>query len=118
MVPVPVGIVLAAALRYFASRGRVATDLPMMIGLTVLLSFIGAALAPANLLTIAATVVTLIRVGFWVGRKVDLCPIEAAIVNATHATHAGQGGTGGVANLTATERMELMPLGRIYSIFS
>ena len=44
-----------------------------------------AALAPANLVTIAATVVTLIGVGFWVGRKVDLYPIEAAIVNATHA---------------------------------
>ena len=69
-----------------------------------------AALAPANLITIAATVVTLIGVGFWVGRKVNLYPIEAAIVN---ATHAGQGGTGGVAILTAAERMELMPFAQI-----
>lgn len=68
------------------------------------------ALAPANLLTIAATVVTLVGVGFWVGRKVRLHPIEAAIVN---ATHAGQGGTGGVAILTAAERMELMPFAQI-----
>ena len=68
------------------------------------------ALAPANLLTIAATVVTLVGVGFWVGRKVNLYPIEAAIVN---ATHAGQGGTGGVAILTAAERMELMPFAQI-----
>ena len=69
-----------------------------------------AALAPANLMTILATVVTLIGVGFWVGRKVNLYPIEAALVN---ATHAGQGGTGGVAILTAAERMELMPFAQI-----
>ncbi|MHB8815116.1 MAG: 2-hydroxycarboxylate transporter family protein [Steroidobacteraceae bacterium] len=69
-----------------------------------------AALAPADLITIAATVVTLIAVGFWVGRKVNLYPIEAAIVN---ATHAGQGGTGGVAILTAAERMQLMPFAQI-----
>ena len=68
------------------------------------------ALAPANLVTIAATVLTLVGVGFWVGRKVNLYPIEAAIVN---ATHAGQGGTGGVAILTAAERMELMPFAQI-----
>lgn len=69
-----------------------------------------AALAPADLITIAATVVTLIGVGFWVGRKVNLYPIEAALVN---ATHAGQGGTGGVAILTAAERMQLMPFAQI-----
>jgi malate:Na+ symporter len=69
-----------------------------------------AALAPPDLITIAATVVTLIGVGFWVGRKVNLYPIEAALVN---ATHAGQGGTGGVAILTAAERMQLMPFAQI-----
>jgi len=69
-----------------------------------------AALAPADLITIAATVVTLVAVGFWVGQKVNLYPIEAAIVN---ATHAGQGGTGGVAILTAAERMQLMPFAQI-----
>jgi len=69
-----------------------------------------AALAPADLITIAATVVTLIGVGFWVGRRVNLYPIEAALVN---ATHAGQGGTGGVAILTAAERMQLMPFAQI-----
>lgn len=69
-----------------------------------------AALAPANLITIAATVTTIIAGGFFVGRMVDLYPIEAAIVN---ATHAGQGGTGGVAILTAAERMQLMPFAQI-----
>lgn len=69
-----------------------------------------AALAPADLITIAVTVVTLVGVGFWVGRKVNLYPVEAALVN---ATHAGQGGTGGVAILTAAERMQLMPFAQI-----
>jgi Na+/citrate or Na+/malate symporter len=69
-----------------------------------------AALAPANLVTIAVTVVTVIGTGFVVGRKVNLYPIEAALVN---ATHAGQGGTGGVAILTAAERMRLMPFAQI-----
>ena len=69
-----------------------------------------AALAPANLITILTAVVTLIGVGFWVGLKVNLYPIEAAIVN---ATHAGQGGTGGVAILTAADRMQLMPFAQI-----
>ena len=69
-----------------------------------------AALAPANLITIAATVTTVIGGGFFIGRKVNLYPIEAAIVN---ATHAGQGGTGGVAILTAAERMQLMPFAQI-----
>jgi len=69
-----------------------------------------AALAPADLITIAATVVTLVAVGFWVGRWVKLYPIEAALVN---ATHAGQGGTGGVAILSAAERMQLMPFAQI-----
>jgi Na+/citrate or Na+/malate symporter len=69
-----------------------------------------AALAPANLITIAATVTTVIAAGFFVGRMVNLYPIEAAIVN---ATHAGQGGTGGVAILTAADRMQLMPFAQI-----
>jgi len=69
-----------------------------------------AALAPANLITIVATVVTLIGTGFFVGRLVKLYPIDAAIVN---ACHSGQGGTGAVAILTASNRMQLMPFAQI-----
>src|SRR5579883_2879422 len=39
-VPVPVAVALAGVLWFFVSRGAVAADLPMMIGLTMLLSFI------------------------------------------------------------------------------
>ena len=41
-----------------------------------------AALHPANLVTIVATVVTLMTTGWFVGKWVKLYPIEAAIVNA------------------------------------
>jgi malate:Na+ symporter len=69
-----------------------------------------AALAPANLITIVVTVVTLIGTGFLVARRVGLYPIDAAIVN---ACHCGQGGTGAVAILTAANRMQLMPFAQI-----
>jgi malate:Na+ symporter len=69
-----------------------------------------ATLRPAVLITIVATVATIMGVGFVVGRWVRLYPIEAAIVN---ACHSGQGGTGDVAILTAANRMELMPFAQI-----
>ncbi|MBX3737577.1 MAG: 2-hydroxycarboxylate transporter family protein [Candidatus Didemnitutus sp.] len=64
----------------------------------------------ANLVTIVATVATLMTTGWIVGRWVKLYPLEAAIVN---ACHSGQGGTGDVAILTAANRMQLMPFAQI-----
>jgi CCS family citrate carrier protein len=85
-----------------------------------LLFAIGVALTPwdklmealhfANLVTIIATVVTLMTTGFVVSRWAKLYPIEAAIVN---ACHSGQGGTGDVAILTAANRMQMMPFAQI-----
>jgi CCS family citrate carrier protein len=69
-----------------------------------------AAFAPRNLLTIIATVVTLVTTGFFVGRWIRLFPIDTAIVI---ACRAGQGGTGDVAILTAANRMQLMPFAQI-----
>jgi malate:Na+ symporter len=69
-----------------------------------------AAFAPRNLLTIVATVLTLVVTGFFVGRWVRLFPIDTAIVV---ACRAGQGGTGDVAILTAANRMQLMPFAQI-----
>jgi Na+/citrate or Na+/malate symporter len=91
------------------------------VGVTYPLLFaIGVALTPwqtlmaaftlPKLITIVATVATLIGTGFIVGRWVNLYPIDAAIVN---ACHSGQGGTGDVAILTAANRMQLMPFAQI-----
>ncbi|MCW2236865.1 2-hydroxycarboxylate transporter family protein [Azospirillum canadense] len=62
------------------------------------------------MVTIVATVATLMGTGFLVGRKLGMYPIESAIVN---ACHSGQGGTGDVAILTAANRMQLMPFAQI-----
>jgi CCS family citrate carrier protein len=63
-----------------------------------------------NLITIFATVATLMATGAFVGRLLGMYPIEAAIIN---ACHSGQGGTGDVAILTAANRMQLMPFAQI-----
>ena len=69
-----------------------------------------AAFTVTNLITIIATVTTLMGTGFVVGRLLGMYPIETAIVN---ACHSGQGGTGDVAILTAANRMALMPFAQI-----
>lgn len=69
-----------------------------------------AALAWKNLVTIVATVASLMATGFVAGRWVKLYPIEAAIVN---ACHSGQGSSGDVAILTAANRLQLMPFAQI-----
>lgn len=69
-----------------------------------------AAFALRNLLTIVATVATLVTTGFFVGKWIKLYPIDTAIVI---ACRAGQGGTGDVAILTAANRMQLMPFAQI-----
>ena len=71
---------------------------------------LAAAFNAPTVITIAATVATLVGAGFLVARFVGMYPIEAAIVN---ATHSGQGGTGDVAILTAADRMALMPFAQI-----
>jgi CCS family citrate carrier protein len=62
------------------------------------------------LITIVVTVVTLVATGFFMGRRLNMYPIECAIVN---ACHSGQGGTGDIAILTAANRMVLMPFAQI-----
>jgi CCS family citrate carrier protein len=69
-----------------------------------------AAFHPANIITIVATVASLMATGFVVGRWLKMYPIETAIIN---ATHSGQGGTGDVAILTAANRMVLMPFAQV-----
>ena len=69
-----------------------------------------AAFTLPTLLTIIATVATLMATGFFIARWMKMYPIETAIIN---ACHSGQGGTGDVAILTAADRMQLMPFAQI-----
>jgi malate:Na+ symporter len=93
----------------------------VQVGMTYPLLFaIGVSLTPwdklmaaftvVTLVTIVATVFTLMAVGALIGRLMSMYPIETAIVN---ACHSGQGGTGDVAILTAANRMQLMPFAQI-----
>ena len=85
-----------------------------------LLFAIGVALTPWDklvaaftlpyVITIVATVVSIITTGFLVGGWMKMYPIDTAIVT---ACHSGQGGTGDVAILTAGNRMQLMPFAQI-----
>jgi len=63
-----------------------------------------------NIVTAVSTVHTLTLTGFLVARRVGMCPVEVAIVDATHSR---LGGTGEVAILIAAKRMELMSLVQI-----
>lgn len=64
----------------------------------------------AEIVTILATVVTLVATGFLVGRLVDIFPVESGIVAACRAS---QGGTGDVAILSACDRMSMMPFAQV-----
>ncbi|WP_244179223.1 2-hydroxycarboxylate transporter family protein [Paraburkholderia aspalathi] len=63
-----------------------------------------------TLVTIVATVATLMATAFVIGRRMNMYPIDAAIVV---GTHSGMGGTGDVAILTSANRMRLMPFAQI-----
>ena len=65
---------------------------------------------PAEIITIAGTVVTLVITGFFVGRLVNIYPVEAGIVASCRAS---QGGTGDVAILSACDRMNMMPFAQV-----
>ncbi|MDB5679516.1 2-hydroxycarboxylate transporter family protein [Sphingomonas bacterium] len=63
-----------------------------------------------EIITILATVTTLVATGFVTGRFVNIYPIEAGIVAACRAS---QGGTGDVAILSASNRMMMMPFAQV-----
>lgn len=63
-----------------------------------------------EIITILATVTTLVATGFFCGRLANIHPIESGIVTACRAS---QGGTGDVAILSASNRMALMPFAQV-----
>lgn len=53
--------------------------------------------------------------GFFIGKYLNMYPIESAIVT---GCHSGLGGTGDVAILSASNRMELMPFAQISTVMA
>ena len=99
--------------RFMYSFFATAVTYPLMFAISVAMTPWGEIVTAfhwANILTAVVTVLTLVVTGFFVGRLMDMHPVEAAMVN---ATHSGLGGTGDVAILTAGNRMELMPFAQI-----
>jgi len=68
------------------------------------------AITPAYILTCISAVVAMAASGFYIGRFINMYPVEAGMVT---ACHSGMGGTGDVAILTAGNRMMLMPFAQI-----
>jgi malate:Na+ symporter len=67
-------------------------------------------ITPAYVLTVLATVIGMISSGFFVGKLMNMYPVESACVT---CCHSGLGGTGDVAILSSCGRMELMPFSQI-----
>ncbi len=65
---------------------------------------------PGYIMICTATVLTMTLSGFFVGKWLNMYPVEAAIVT---ACHSGLGGTGDVAILGAADRMGLMAFAQI-----
>jgi malate:Na+ symporter len=92
---------------------RVAVTYPLLFAIGVAKTPWEKLVAAFNLpeiLTIVATVGSLVGTGFLVGRLVNIYPVEAGIVAACRAS---QGGTGDVAILSASERMNMMPFAQV-----
>jgi malate:Na+ symporter len=86
---------------------------PLLVGLGVLVTpwkDVVAAVTPGYIAICASVVLAMITSGFFVGKFMNMYPVEAAIVT---GCHSGLGGTGDVAILSASNRMELMPFAQI-----
>jgi malate:Na+ symporter len=68
------------------------------------------AFTPGYIAICAASVGAMVTCGFFVGKWLNMYPVESGIVT---ACHSGLGGTGDVAILTASNRMGLMPFAQI-----
>lgn len=92
---------------------RVGVTYPLLFAIGVAMTpwdkLVAAFNAP-TIITIVATVATIMAVGFAIARFLKMYPIDVAIVN---ACHSGQGGTGDVAILSAANRMQLMPFAQV-----
>jgi len=99
----------AVVYKFFAS----AVTYPLLFAIGVVITPWDKVVSAFNLptlVTILATVSTMMAAAFVVGRKMNMHPIDTAIVV---GTHTGMGGTGDVAILSAANRMQLMPFAQI-----
>ncbi|MDS0526487.1 2-hydroxycarboxylate transporter family protein [Clostridium sp. SHJSY1] len=65
---------------------------------------------PKYLIVIVCTVTTVVVTGWFVGKVLNMYPVEAAMVT---SCNSGQGGTGDIAILTSGNRLELLPFAQV-----
>lgn len=86
---------------------------PLLSGLGVTLVPFGDltnSVTPSFVIIVVACVLTIVSVGFFSGKFMNMYPVESGIVI---ACQSGLGGTGDVAILSTSNRMELMPFAQI-----
>ncbi|VTS28927.1 sodium-dependent malate transporter [Streptococcus porcinus] len=86
---------------------------PLMAGLGLLyipLKDVVATLSWQYFVIVISVVFTVISVGFFVSRFLNMNPVEAGIIS---ACQSGMGGTGDVAILSTADRMNLMPFAQV-----
>lgn len=86
---------------------------PLMAGLGLLyipLKDVVATLSLQYFIVVISVVFTVISVGFFVSRFLNMHPVEAGIIS---ACQSGMGGTGDVAILSTANRMNLMPFAQV-----
>lgn len=86
---------------------------PLMIGLGMLyvpLESVVAVFSFGYVVVCGAIVIAMALSGFFIASRLNMYPVEAAIVT---SCHSGLGGTGDVAILSASNRMSLMPFAQI-----
>jgi len=86
---------------------------PLLIGVGVVYTPWSSLIATVTVGYVAiciAAVVSMVVSGFYVGKLMNMYPIEAALVT---SCHSGLGGTGDVAILSGANRMELMPFSQV-----
>ncbi|HEP2165206.1 TPA: 2-hydroxycarboxylate transporter family protein [Streptococcus pyogenes] len=86
---------------------------PLMAGLGLLyipLKEVVATLSWQYFIVVISVVLTVVSVGFFVSRFLNMNPVEAAIIS---ACQSGMGGTGDVAILSTADRMNLMPFAQV-----
>lgn len=86
---------------------------PLMVGLGILyipLDDVASVISLRFVIVCASVVVAMVASGYFVGKLMNMYPVESAIVT---GCHSGLGGTGDVAILSASGRMGLMPFAQI-----
>ncbi|AIQ51420.1 2-hydroxycarboxylate transporter family protein [Paenibacillus sp. FSL R7-0331] len=86
---------------------------PLMVGLGMLyipLEDVAALISIPYIIVCATVIAAMILTGYFIGKWINMYPVEAAIVT---GCRGGLGGTGDVAILSASGRMELMPFAQI-----